>query len=189
MPGWRLISALMLLNAVTGTMLGAQTRSRAFLELMFGGTTLVGQEPFHGEYYKQNTNALLLLTFGLQPNTGRALVTSLELGFLGIPLGDDSCRITPLGGCAAGYPTTGVIAALAGVRPLTSPWRFVELTAGPALIGQSGKGTPIGAVAKARTGSPPGTYLSPGIALYGIAKVVDGGLLFGVGAGVGFRTW
>lgn len=187
----RLLFSLVLLNVGSGSILRAQPQSRSFLDLTYGGTALVGSEPFHGEYYKHNTNMLLLLSIGQQPDINRAFVASLELGFLGIPLEDDSCRLAPSGACtSSNYPFAGVIAATMGGRPIRSPWRFVELTAGPALIGQSGGGgRPLGAIAKARLGSPPGSYLSPGIALYGIAKVVEGGLLFGVGAGIGVRTW
>jgi hypothetical protein len=190
MPRPRLLVVVLLLSAGAATAVGAQVRSKAWFESTFGGTALVGDEPFRGEYYKRNSDVLMLLTFGLQPDVRRFLVTSLELGFLGIPLGDDSCRITPLGDCTGTtYPFNGVIAIMAGGRAITSPWRFVEVTAGPALIGQSGEGNPIGALGKVRIGSPPGTYLSPGIAMYGITKVSNGGLIFGIGAGVSLRTW
>jgi hypothetical protein len=189
MPRARWLITLLFLNAATGAVLGAQTRSRTFVDVTLGGTAIVGNEPFNGEYYRHNGNMLFLVTFGLQPEVSRPLVASLELGFLGLTLGDDSCRITPLGGCARQYPFAGVIAVMAGGRPIQSPFRFVEVTAGPALIGQDGRGTPVGILAKARIGSPPGTYLSPGISLYAVGKVVNDSPLFGVGAGVSLRTW
>ena len=185
----RALVALLLLNAGTGTVVGAQSRSNAYMDVSIGANALLGSPPYNGEYYDNEGSVFVLLAFGGQPNESRSFMGALHVGLLTMASGDDSCRLTPLGGCYRDFPLGGMIAITVGGRPLTSPWRVLELTAGPALVGQVDNGTSFGALAVGRIGLPPGNYLSPGLAFHGIVTGVHGAVVFSAGVGLSLRTW
>ena len=184
-------AAFLLLYAYTGTVAGAQVRARYYVDVSVSGTALMGNMPFNGEYYDPTTSGLLLLAFGHQADVGRRLAAALHAGFFMSAVGGSTaeCRPTPLGGCLQNFPLGGMIALTVGGRPLTSPWRFVELTAGPTVIRQYEGGNSLGALAIARVGTPPGTYLSPGVAIHAIAAPLRGALIGTIGIGLSLRTW
>lgn len=185
----RTLVAVLLLNAGTGTVLSAQSRSSAFVDLTVGSNFLVSSVPISGQYYESGHGAAFL-SFGNQPDENRSLVAALHLGLFLVLGGDDSCDPTPLGGCWRDYPFFGIIAVTVGGRPLTAPWNALELTAGPAFVALADDGEQsFGILAKGRLGLPPGRYLSPGLALYGFAAPIDGRVVISAGIGVSLRTW
>jgi hypothetical protein len=186
----RVVTAI-LLYACTGTAGGAQVRARFYVDVSLSGTALVGNAPFNGEYYDPTTSGLALLALGHQADVSRPLVATLHAGFFLSSVGGSFawCRPTPLGGCYENYPLSGIIALTVGARPLTSLRRFVELTAGPAVVRQYVGGNSLGALAVARVGTPPGTYLSPGVAVQAIVAPIRGALIATIGFGLSLRTW
>lgn len=168
----------------------AQDRSRPYVEVTLGANALLGNGPLNGEYYYRGAPTVLL-AFGTQPDSTRAFMTAFHVGLLnalGFSQGD-VCRFTPLGDCYQQYPLGGIIAITAGGRPLTAPWRFLELTAGPAYIGHYGGSSSFGALAVARLGQGPGHYLAAGLSILGVVTTVDGNLVFAGGLGFSLRTW
>jgi hypothetical protein len=183
-------ATFLVLCLCTATVAGAQVR-RFYVDVSVSGTALVGNAPFKGEYYDPTTSGLALVSFGHQPDVTRRLVAALHAGFFLSAVGGSTaqCRPTPLGGCLQNFPMSGIIALTVGGRPLTSRWRFVELTAGPAVVGQYTGGNTLGALAVARVGTPPGTYLSPGVAIQAIVAPIRGALIGTIGFGLSLRTW
>ena len=184
----RTLFALLLLNAGSGTMLAAQSRSREFVDVTIGYNGLIWNVPDNGERYEEG-NAFALLAFGRQPDTSRSLMAAFHIGLLTVAGGDAGCQVTPLGGCLRDNPLASIMAITVGARPLTSLWRALELTAGPALVGRNEGGITFGILAVGRIGLPPGTYLSPGVVIHGIVAPVDGTVQFAAGLGFSLRTW
>lgn len=181
--------ALLVLNVGTGSVLGAQSRSNAFTDLTVGSNFQVSNFPINGEYYEAG-QGFAFLAFGSQQDENRSLEAALHFGLFAVLGGDDACDLTPLGGCYRDYPFGDIIAITVGARPLTSPWRAFELTAGPAVVGLlDGRGTTYGALTVGRIGLPPGRYLSPGLALHGFVAPIDGTFVFAAGFGFSLRTW
>ena len=118
-------------------------------------------------------------------------MAALQAGFFLSSVGGSAawCRPTPLGGCFENYPLSGIVSLTIGGRPLTSRWRFVELMAGPAVVRQYVGGNSLGGIAVARVGTPPGTYLSPGVAIQAIVAPIEGALIGTIGLGFSLRTW
>ena len=185
----RTLVAVLLLNAGTGTVLSAQSRSNAFVDLTVGSNFLVSSVPISGQYYESGHGAAFL-SFGNQPDENRSLIAALHLGLFLVLGGDDSCDPTPLGGCWRAYPFFGIIAVTVGGRPLTSPWKALELTAGPAFVALADGGqNSFGILTVGRIGLLPGRYLSPGLALHGFVAPIDGTFVISAGIGVSLRTW
>ena len=186
-----LLLLLLLLHAGAGTVVDAQSRSRSYIEVTIGGSALVGYLPFNGEHYRRRSGHGLV-AFGHQGDVTRSLLAALHVGLLTAPTGSDGwCRATPLGGCLQEYPLGGIVAITIGGRSLESLWRYVELTAGPAVVVpyNTGTGTTIGLFSVGRIGTPPGFYLSPGLSFHGIVTPMDGTVMFAAGVGVSLRTW
>lgn len=186
--GMRTLIAILLLNAGTGTLLGAQSRSNAFVDFTIGSNVLVGNAPANGEVY-EGGDGFAFLAFGNQPDVDRPLVAALHLGLFAVLGRTAQCEITPLGGCYQDYPFGTFIAITVGARPLSSPWRMFELTAGPALVGVLEGGNSFGVLTVGRIGLPPGRYLSPGLALHGFIAPVDGTFVCAAGVGFSLRSW
>ena len=186
--GIRTLIAILLLNSGTAMMLGAQSRADAYTDLTVGSNFLISEPPINGEYYEKG-QGFAFLAFGNQPDVSRPLVAALHFGLFAVLGGDDECETSPLGGCVRNYPFGSIVAVTVGVRPVTSVWRVLELTAGPALVGVRGGGSSFGALLIGRLGRPPGGYLSPGLALHGYVAPIDGTFVFAGGLGFSLRTW
>lgn len=184
----RTLLALLLLNAGYGPMLGAQSSSREFVEVTIGYNGVSWNVLNEGQRYEEGS-PFALLAFGRQPDTRRSLMAAFHVGLLTVAGGDAGCPVTALGGCGRDNPIGSIIAITVGARPLTSLWRALELTAGPALIGRNEGGITFGILTVGRIGVPPGTYLSPGLAFHGILTPIDGTVLFAGGLGFSLRTW
>ena len=176
------------MNAGVGTVLGAQSRAHAYVDLTIGGNALITRSPINGEYYEPG-HGFAILAFGNQPDSNRSLVAVLHLGAFLILGGDDACDVTPLGGCYRDFPFGGVIAVTVGGRPVTSLWRGLELTAGPAFVAGRPAGGSLGVLTTGRIGTPPGRYLSPGLAFHVLATPIDGTFVLAGGLGFSLRTW
>jgi hypothetical protein len=183
----RILSTLVLLSAGTTVPLGAQSRATAYVDLTVGSNVVIGNVPTDRRY--EGGFGFAFLAFGNQPDVNRSLVAALHFGLFAILGSDASCRPTQLGGCYQDYPFGGLIAVTVGGRPITSPWRVLELTAGPALVGVLDGGNSLGALVAGRIGLPPGKYLSPGLALHGFVAPIDGVFVFEGGVGFSLRTW
>ena len=184
----RTLAVLLLVNTGAGTALGAQSRANAYVDFTLGTNALITRIPINGQYY-EGGHGFGFLAFGNQPDANRPLVAALHLGLFAV-LGDDAmCDVTPLGGCYRDFPFGSLIAITVGSRPVNSPWRVLELTAGPALLGVLESEPSFGGLAVGRIGFPPGRYLSPGIAVHILAAPVDGALVFATGLGFSLRTW
>ena len=184
----RILVALLLLNAGTGTSLGAQSHAKAYVDLTVGTNLSIGRLPISGEYYER-AHGFALLAFGNQPDANRPLIAALHVGLFVMLGGDDQCDRTPLGGCWQDFPFGPIIAITVGGRPVKSVWRAFEVTAGPALVGLSPSGMSFGVLAVGRFGVPPGWYLSPGLAVHVLAAPVGGAFAFATGLGLSLRTW
>jgi hypothetical protein len=185
----RTLVSVLVLNATGSTLVSAQDRSLAYMDVTLGASSLNRSGPFDGEYHYRSA-PLALLAFGAQPDSTRSFLAAVHVGLLNvIPSGGDVCRFTPLGGCYQPYPLSGIVAVTVGGRPLTAPWRFVELTGGPAYIGHDEGGNSFGALAVARLGQAPGHFLAAGITLLGLVTTIDGNLVFAGGVGFSLRTW
>ena len=185
----RALVVLIVLNAATSTLVGAQGRSRGYLDVTLGANALLRNGPFNGEYYYRAAPTLLL-AIGTQPDSTRSFMAAFHVGLLdAIGGGSDVCRFTPLGGCYEQYPLGGVVGVTVGGRPLNTPWRFVEFTAGPAYIGHYEGGSSFGLLAVSRLGHAPGHYLAAALSLLGVATTVDGHPVFAAGLGISLRTW
>jgi hypothetical protein len=184
----RALFALLLLNAGPGTILAAQSGSREFVEVTIGYNGVNWNVLNKAERYEEGS-PFALLAFGRQPDASRSLLAAFHVGLLTVAGGDAACSPTPLGGCGRDNPLGSIIAITVGARPLTSLWRALELSAGPAVIGRNEGGITFGLLAVGRIGLPPGTYLSPGLAVHGILTPIDGTVLFAGGLGLSLRTW
>ena len=186
----RILVSLLVLNAAYSTLVSAQDRSLAYIDVTLGASYLLRNGPFNGEYYNRGAPTALL-AFGTQPDSTRAFMTAFHVGLLnalGFSHGD-VCRFTPLGGCYQQYPLGGLIAITVGGRALAAPWRFAELTAGPAYIGHHESSSSFGALVVARLGQGPGHYLAAGLSVLGVVTTVDGNLVVASGLGFSLRTW
>lgn len=185
----RTLIPLLVLNAASSTLVSAQDRSLAYMDVTLGASFLLTNGPFNGKYYYR-AGPTALLAFGTQPDSTRPFLAALHLGLLNaMGAGSDVCRFTPLGGCYETFPLSGIVAVTVGGRALTAPWRFVELTAGPAYIDHDEEGSSFGALAVGRLGHAPGHYLAAGLSLLGVVTTVDGNLVFVGGLGFSLRTW
>lgn len=164
----------------------AQSRSRAYLDLTIAGTELVGGEPVDGDFFY--AAGVFLLTIGTQPDVNRSFIAAFHAGAI-LNSHDDVCHWTPLGRCYEDHPFGNVLAITFGARPLTAGLRTLELTMGPALIGQGDYGSQVGALALARWGTPPGHAISFGLVVNAIATRLDGQAVLSAGWGVSVRTW
>lgn len=183
------VVAFLLTSLGHAAVLDAQTRSRSYIEVSLGGSRLLGHVPSNGAVYERRSG-YGLLAIGHQADVNRSLIAALNVGLLGVPSGSTDCRLTPLGGCLQEYPLLGIVGLTIGGRPFDSPWRFVELTAGPAFIMPgNGDGGTVGMLAVGRIGVPPGFYLSPGLTFHGIVTPIDRTVMFVAGVGVSLRTW
>jgi hypothetical protein len=180
--------AVLVLNIACATLVSGQDRSRGYMEVTLGANFLLKDGPYDGVYYDRGAPTAIL-AFGTQPDTSRSFVGAILVGLLNaIPSASDVCRFTPevpLGGCYQDHPLSGIVAVTAGGRPLTGPWRFLELTVGPAYIG----GSSAGAIAIARTGHAPGHYVSVGLSFLGVLTMIDGHPALTGGVGFSLRTW
>lgn len=185
----RTLIAFLSLNAANSTFVGAQDGSRAYVDVTLGANFLLRNGPFDGEYYDRGAPTALL-AFGTQPDSTRSFLAVFHLGLLdALGAGSDVCRFTPLGGCYRQYPLAGIVALTAGGRLLTAPWRFLEITGGPAYLGHYEGGHSYGALAVGRIGHGPGHYLAAGLTFLGLVTTFDGHLLFATGLGFSLRTW
>ena len=185
----RALIPILLLQTGNASLLAAQSRSNAFMDVTIGANVLLGGARHGDDYYETGGMPFAVVAIGNQPDANRALLGVLHAGVLTVVGGDDECDPTPLGGCYRDFPLGGMIAITVGGRPLTPWWDFLELTAGPAFISPIGSGATFGVLTVGRIGLPPGRYLSPGIAFHGIVAPVRGSLLFTAGVGLSLRTW
>ena len=180
---------ILLLQTGSTSLLAAQARSNAFMDVTIGANVLLGGARHGDEYYETGGMPFAVVSFGNQPDANRPLLGVLHAGILTVASGDDECDLTPLGGCYRDFPFGGLIAITVGGRPVTPWWDFLELTAGPAFIDLIGEGATFGVLTVGRMGLPPGRYLSPGIAFHGIVAPGHGSVLFTAGVGLSLRTW
>lgn len=159
-------------------------RPHPFAELSVGPTRGVGGGPFH----TRNSFAVML-TLGAQLQGDRAFMLAAHAGLWGAH-GDDQCPAMVPSGCLPPYPIGRVLAFTVGARGMGGARIPAELLAGPAFVSRvEGAGTETGLFVQLRLGTAPGSYVSPGLLLQGLAVRMDGSTLAAGAVGLSVRFW
>jgi hypothetical protein len=184
--GARVFVVFVLLQ-VSAASLDAQSRGNAFADFTVGANLSIGTLP-PDRASNNGGPTYAFLAFGNQPDANRPLIAALHLG-LNVVMGSHAgCEGMPLGGCLREFPFGPLVAITVGARPMKLS-TLIEVTAGPALVGINPTGMTFGMLAVGRLGTPPGRYLSPGLAIHLLAAPVDGSIAVATGLGFSLRTW
>ena len=182
------LMAAFLVGAVGVVPAGAQDPSLAFVDISIGTSVLVGSGQVGGRYV-ENRGGMMRLSVGVQPDSAQSRIGAIHVALLNLIPGGDECRFSPLGGCYGTHPIGRIIGLTIGVRPTTSPWRFYEIMAGPALVTGPNEYSSFAALVTGRFGIPPGNHVSPGVAFHALVTNFEKEVRFVAGVGVSIRTW